>query len=97
NPLNAYSRNRSAEIYYEVAGLRPGERYTTRIRLEPRKRNERAVEVGFEEVASGGILRLRRSIDLSETRNGDYDLVVEVSRAGDDRAARRSVTIHVVK
>lgn len=95
NPLNAFTSSASAELYYEVSGLAPGEEYRAEIELRREKGGKRAVSLAFSERATGMVTPVVQSVDLSTVRPGRYALVVKVTSAAGAEATR-SATLYVI-
>ena len=96
NYLNGWYRGEAAEIFYEVRGLQAGEAYHTTIEVRPLDPKTRAsVQIRSSDVASGTVIRARRTLGLERLSPGQYRLSVAVA-AGNLRATRDRI-INIVE
>lgn len=97
SPFQAFQRDRSIEVYYEVYGLAPGRHFETRIAVLERRDNRRGrqkLELAFSEESGGGVNRLRRTVQLNGLQEGSYWLEVRVRDAsGTERWIRRAFQV----
>lgn len=104
NPAGGYRANSPMQLFFEVLGVPPGERYKTEIRvtrpggLGPIGRFFRGggggISVRSEEVAAGTRIAVARELDLGRLRPGTYTLEVTVEQGG--RKVRRRRPFQVV-
>lgn len=97
HPLNAFSRDGTAELYYQLGALRRGERYQTRVDFfEAGKEAEKAaLSVAFTDEATAEWTEVQRRIGLENLDPGRYRVRVTVSGAG--QAATETAFLTVVK
>ena len=97
NPLDQFPAGGELELYYELAGLRPGTEYRTAVGLRPEKeKNEQSgLHLVFAETAAAPSTAFRRSIDLAQLRPGRYILTVTVEESGSARTITRERTVTV--
>lgn len=85
NPLNAYAKGGSAELYYQLSGLKPGQRYDTRFDFfpigEPRPKPKLTLTLPME--AGQPRMEIARSVGLENLDPGSYRLVVTVTGGGE--------------
>jgi hypothetical protein len=98
NPLDAYPRSGSVEVYYELSGAEPGRHYQTQLELAGVSGDAKGdVRLGFSEQASGSLLRLRRSVALDPLKGGQYRMTVTVTEDGTGRTVTRSRLLNVIR
>lgn len=98
NARNAIEVGKTAELYYDVAGLIAGQRYGTTITIMPKKpANARSrARLRFEDIASSPFTSWRRSVGLGGIPVGTYLIIVEIDSRG-VAVARREQTLNVVR
>lgn len=89
HPLNAYPKGATAEVYYQLAGLTAGTRYTSRLELfdgdhDPKK--PARLSIAFETSATSERAEVSRSLGLQNIAPGRYRVRLTV-RGGDETAA----------
>ena len=89
HPLNAYPKGGTAEVYYQLAGLTTGTRYTSRLELfdgddDPKK--PARLSIAFETTATSERAEVSRSLGLQNIAPGRYRVRLTV-RGGDETAA----------
>lgn len=91
NPLGAYTKEQTVEVYYQMSGLESGRSYQTSILLAPvtGADSKENIRLRFTEVAGGEELTVRRKLGLEKLKPGQYQLSVEVSEEGSSRVAHR--------
>lgn len=89
NPLGAYPHEATAELYYELGGLRPGTRYRTTIEISRGEGDSDRIAVTFTETADTPVLRSRRSLGLATLPPGRYVLSVTIEEQGTTRRVSR--------
>lgn len=84
HPLNAFTRESEAELYYQLNGLTSGQEYRTRVELFPTGQGAAAaaLALSFTDEASGRFAEIQRTIGLGNLQPGRYRLRVTVSGAG---------------
>jgi hypothetical protein len=86
HPLNSYPRGGAVEVYYQLAGLREGARYASRIELfganDDAKKAPR-LAIDFETTATDARAEVARTLGLKSLEPGRYRLRVTV-RGGDE-------------
>jgi hypothetical protein len=98
NPLDAYPRTGSVEVYYELSGARAGVEYRTQVELDGDAGDATGrVQLGFSEKADGPVMRLRRSVALDPLKGGQYRMTVTVTEEGTGRAVTRSRLLNVMR
>ena len=96
NTLGAWRVGADVELYYEVRGLSAGSVYTTTLQVLPGEaRLKQRVSIRTQDVASGALTPIRRTLGLGALPRGNYRLVVTVEAAG--VSVVREQTILVVK
>lgn len=97
NPLDAYPRRGTMELYYDLTGLVPGRSYRTTIELG----NTMAitsgdmVRVSFEDKPSTPAQHVRRSLELRTLKGGQYRLVLTVEDLAGGTKVSRERTVNV--
>jgi hypothetical protein len=98
NPLDAYPRSGSVEVYYELSGTAPGHAYVTELDLKGVAGDARGeVRLGFTETARSTTLRLRRSVALDQLKGGQYRMTVTVTEDGTGKSVTRSRLLNVIR
>jgi tetratricopeptide (TPR) repeat protein len=98
NPLDAYSRKATAEVYYEARGLVPGARYRTTFQIEGVSGDaDGEVSLSFEEPAANAWQSFRRSVDLERLEGGQYRLTVVMEEAGGTARASSARLVNVLR
>ncbi len=82
HPLNAFARSASAELYYQLNGLQPGQAYQTRVELFPAGGERSALALSFNDEPPARFVEVQRTIGLGNLEPGRYRLRVTVSGAG---------------
>ena len=94
-PFDLFREGSEVELYYELAGARPGAPYrheiaVFRIKGEPGVAERRpVVALGFDERAVGTLRRSHRVLQLARLKPGRYVLEVQVRTPGGRPVARR--------
>ncbi|MBP6671309.1 MAG: hypothetical protein KA180_17775 [Gemmatimonadales bacterium] len=99
NPLNAVPRGAGVELFYEIGGLAPGQRYsvTSTVRkAEDRPTARPQLQVAFDFTATATYERVSRGLGLANLKPGAYVLVVAVEEAGNGRRVRRERALNVL-
>ena len=89
HPLNAYPKGGTAEVYYQLAGLKNGARYATRLELfgaEDDAKKPARLSIGFETTATDTRAEVSRSLGLQNLAPGRYRVRLTV-RGGDETAS----------
>lgn len=98
NPLSRFARSEAAQLYFEVTGLPPGERYTVELTLRRegggsifRRIFGGGAALKFEVVREhpGGVDRITRELSLARVDPGRYVLEVKVRTDGGTEVVRR--------
>lgn len=98
SPLDFYSRSGAVEVYYEVSGAVPGQTYHTDLTLTGLSgRFKGNVRLGFDERATGPILRLKRSVALDRLKGGRYRMSVTVTEQGTERKVTGTRVLNVMR
>lgn len=99
NPLGAFEKGGSAELYYELTGTKPGTTYTTTIEVRRGQRGEKrtGTALRFTETARGSAMRVSRSLGLRNLGDGVYRLRVKIEEEGSGRAVTREQTLRVAE
>lgn len=98
SPLDFYSRSGAVEVYYEVSGAVTGQTYHTDLALKGLSgRFKGNVQLGFDERATGPILRLRRSVALDRLKGGRYQMTVTVIETGTGRKVTGTRVLNVMQ
>ena len=84
NPLNAYAKGATAELYYQLSGLKVGQSYATKLEFLPssEKETKPKLSLSFSASADADRVEVARSIGLENLEPGSYRLRVTVSGAG---------------
>lgn len=84
HPLNAFTRESEAELYYQLNGLQAGQEYRTRVELFPAGQAEQgaALALSFTDEAEDRFSETQRTIGLRNLEPGRYRLRVTVTGAG---------------
>ena len=97
NPLDAYPRDGTVEVYYEASGLRPGDRYRTTLRAEGESESAGGrVEIGFTDRITNTAQAFRRSIGLDRLAGGQYRLTLTIEHEESGTTATQSRLINVI-
>jgi hypothetical protein len=96
HPLNAYPKGGTAEVYYQLAGLTQGTRYTSGIELfgaedDPNKKARLAIE--FETTATADRAEVVRSLGLENLTPGRYRVRLTVRGGGESTSATSWLTV----
>jgi hypothetical protein len=89
HPLNVYSKGGDAEVYYQLAGLTAGTRYTSRLELfgaEDDAKKPARLSIAFETTAASDRAEVSRSLGLQNLAPGRYRVRLTV-RGGEQTAA----------
>ncbi|MBP7621443.1 MAG: hypothetical protein KA745_10785, partial [Gemmatimonadales bacterium] len=89
HPLNAYPKGGTAEVYYQLAGLKSGARYATRLELfgaEDDAKKPARLSIDFETTATDTRAEVSRSLGLQNLAPGRYRVRLTV-RGGDETAS----------
>ncbi|HET7601956.1 MAG TPA: hypothetical protein VFK36_02995 [Gemmatimonadales bacterium] len=98
SPLDFYSRSGAVEVYYEVSGALTGQTYHTDLELTGLSgRFKGQVRLGFDEQATGPVLRLRRSVGLDRLKGGRYRMTVTVTEQGSERRVTQTRVLNVMR
>jgi|CXWL01.1.fsa_nt_gi GWxTD domain-containing protein len=89
NPLNAYSKGMTAELYYQLSGLKSGQSYVTKLEFVPAadKEGKAKLSLSFPATADADRAEVVRSIGLENLEPGSYRLRVTVTGAGASSSA----------
>lgn len=89
NPLNAYAKGASADLYYQVSGLRAGQSYATRLEFIPAadKEEKPKLTLSFSATADGPRAEVLRSVGLENLDPGSYRMRVTVRGGGEEASA----------
>lgn len=96
HPLNAYPKGGTAEVYYQLAGLRDGTRYTSRIELfgaEDDAKKPARLSIDFETTATTERIEVARSLGLQNLAPGRYRVRLTVRGGGDTTTAAAWLTV----
>ena len=94
NPLNGFPRDGTAEVYWEVGGLRPGAEYTTTIEIRRQgQRGDARLALKFTDHAVADPTPVTRTVDLNRLDPGGYTLTVRL--AAGSNVASRSVPLFI--
>jgi hypothetical protein len=85
NPLNAYPPGGSAELYYQLSGLKPGTSYVTTFEfLEATDQDGKpALSLQFSAEAGSSAEEIQRSVGLQNLKPGHYRLRVTIAGGGE--------------
>jgi hypothetical protein len=89
NPTGGYARAVPIEIYYEVGGVTPGERYRTRVEVSEEKNGRNRIAVDFDEDADQQVQQVRRTLRLDSLKPGRYLLTVTLQPSTGGPPVRR--------
>lgn len=83
HPLNAFTRDAEAELYYQLNGVQPGQQYQTRVELFPAREatSRAAMALTFVDEPSEQFVETQRTIGLNNLEPGRYRLRVTVTGA----------------
>ena len=98
HPLNAYPKGGTAEVYYQLAGLKSGARYATRLELfgaEDDAKKPARLSIDFESTATDTRAEVSRSLGLQNLAPGRYR--VRLTVRGGEQAAEAVAWLAVVK
>ena len=96
HPLNAYPRDGEAELYYQLTGLRDGERYATRVELSGSDDGEREpprLAIASEATATGERTEVSRTLGLKSLAPGRYRLRLTVQHGHESVSAVAWLTV----
>jgi hypothetical protein len=96
NPLNTYPAAGSAEVYFQLSGLQPGQPYTTRIdvfRSNDDSTRAARLTISSTQAATQSRIEVSRSLVLSNLDAGTYRVRLTVSAAGKSVKSEGWVTI----
>jgi GWxTD domain-containing protein len=110
NPLDRFPEGGTAELYYEVYGLRAGSVYHTAIRLERRggrsalgaisnlfgRRKRLPVLLEFDAPSDGPVTHAHRQIALGDVPRGAYQLTLRISDPATGITVNRSAQFTIV-
>jgi hypothetical protein len=84
HPLNAFTRQSDAELYYQVNGLAAGQEYQTRVQLflASEAGADAAVTLSFTDQAAARFVEVQRTIGLRNLDPGRYRVRVSVTGPG---------------
>ncbi|MBL0179763.1 MAG: hypothetical protein IPP98_11645 [Gemmatimonadetes bacterium] len=84
NPLNAYAKGATAELYYQLSGLKVGQTYATKLEFlsAAEKETKPKLSLSFSAAADADRAEVVRSVGLENLDPGSYRLRVTVSGAG---------------
>ncbi len=95
NALGAYPAGGTAELYYEVHGLKAGDAYrTTVVVRSPAAGAKDGIRILGTDHATGLVTHVRKSLGLQQLKPGSYRLIVTVAANG--RQATREQQLLVV-
>lgn len=97
NPANSYVRGSEATLYYQLTGLRTGQRYQTRVEfIEAARADDRpALSLTFTDNASDSRMEVLREVGLKNLKPGRYRVRVTVS--GDEASTSETAWLTVAK
>jgi hypothetical protein len=95
NPLEAFKRSATVEVFYVQSGLRPDATYETVITLTREDAKDPVLSVSFEEVARQPLETKRRGLALGDIDPGTYRLMLSIQEEGTRNAVRRTRVIEV--
>ena len=97
NPVNSYARGSDATLYYQLTGLKTGERYQTRVEfIEAARTDDRpALSLTFADEAPGTRMEVLREVGLKNLDPGRFRVRVTVS--GGDASTSETAWLTVVK
>jgi tetratricopeptide (TPR) repeat protein len=97
NPLDAFDRSATVEVFYVQSGLRPGAVYHTTITLQLAEADDPLLSIGFEEITIQGIEAKRRGLALGDIDPGIYQLTLSIREEGSPAAVRQTRLIQVAE
>lgn len=89
HPLNAYPNGGTAEVYYQLAGLRAGVRYKSQLELfgaDDDTKKPARLSIAFETLAAEERVEVSRSVGLKNLAPGRYRVRMTV-RSGEESAS----------
>ena len=95
NPLEAFKRSATVDVFYVQSGLRPAATYETVITLTREDVEDPVLSVSFEEVARQPLETKRRGLTLGDVDPGTYRLTLSIREEGTRGAVRRTRVIEV--
>lgn len=95
NPLEAFDRSATVEVFYVQSGLRPETVYHTTITLQRAEADDPLLSISFDEVARRRIETKRRGLALGDIASGTYQLTLSIREEGSPVAVRRTRLIQV--
>lgn len=96
NPLGAFTERGEAELYYQVTGLKSGERYTTTLEFFTTDRPDKSdLTLTFDNSARHAAEEVQRTIGLENLKPGRYRLQVSIKEG--DRTATQSALLTILK
>jgi hypothetical protein len=90
NPLSVWRRGEPIEMYYAVAGLKPGSRLRTRIRVSKGDDSTHAVTLSFSDDVRDTRQSFQRAVGTRRLTAGRYTVEVEVTTAEGASVRRRA-------
>ncbi len=94
NTLGTWPHGRSAELWYEVRGLRTGDEYTTNISVTPvGKKSDRSITVTTSDRATAPVTTVRRTLGLDRLTTGRYLLQVTITATGHTAMREQEVVV----
>jgi hypothetical protein len=94
NVLDAWTSGGTAQLFYEVRGLRAGDTYQTLIEMSPVGEGTRkSIRITSTDRASNAVTYVRKSLGLNQFRPGRYHLVLTISRGGRTAVRQRELVI----
>ena len=97
NPLEAFDRSATVEVFYVQSGLRPQATYLTTIALQLAEAEDPLLSISFEEVASQQVEAKRRGLALGDIDPGIYQLMLSIREEGSPVAVRQTRLIQVAE
>lgn len=88
NPVDAWPTSGRMTVYYQLGGLQPGRSYRTGLEVVQLHRGvisrmlgnqPRAIQVSFQEPATGPTVHITRTLTLADLKPGPYRLTVTVT------------------
>jgi hypothetical protein len=94
NALGAYAAGGTAELYYEVHGLRAGDGYRTAILVRsPNAGAKDDIRILSTDRATGLVTHVRRSLGLQQLKPGAYRLIVTITTRGRQATRERLLLV----